>query len=68
MNPAIQGERHQKRRYVRITLKQGRGGFVATPKTAEAFIADSDHPDDYATADVWMSPAEVEALPEFMGF
>jgi hypothetical protein len=67
MNPAIQGPQHQKRRYTRVRHIHG-GSFIDEPPVAEQFVSESENPDEYELEDVWMSPAEVEALPEFDGF
>ena len=63
MNPQSQGPQHDKRRYVKLMANGS--SVICEPFEVLDFFIDGD---DYESEDVWMSPAEYEALPEFMGF
>lgn len=65
MNPAIQGERHQKRKYLR--LEHDGAHCVIEPHELETFAYDGEA-GDLVITELWMSRAEFEALPEFTGF
>lgn len=66
VNPAIQ----DKRRFVRVTLKEVgcSNWFIATPACAADFVKEADDGEQYELTDVWMTPREFEALPDFGGF
>jgi hypothetical protein len=63
MNPQFQGPQHDKRRYVKLTAN---GASVVCEPFEVADMMDGDS--ECTVSDVWMSPAEYDALPEFMGF
>lgn len=65
MNPAFQGPQHDKQRYLKISASGGRSSVICEPLEASDWMDDED---EYVVTDVWMSPAEYESLPEFMGF
>lgn len=64
MNPQFQGPQHDKRRYVKVTANGS--SVICEPFELIDFAIDADG--EFETEDVWMSPAEYDALPEFMGF
>lgn len=63
MNPKIQGSQNDKRRYIKLTANGA--SVICEPFEVKDMIEDES---EYTITEVWMSPAEYEALPEFMGF
>jgi hypothetical protein len=59
-----------KRRYVKVRPHKGEPWATFEPREAEAFLANASIDDecDFETAEVWMTKAEFEALPEFGGW
>lgn len=61
--------KRQKIRYVKVWY--GKSSYVSTPVEADAHRADlakEKLDGEYRFEDVWMTPTEFEALPEFEGF
>jgi len=57
---------NERKQFVRISLD---GTYcIMTPAEGEQFLREAEYPDDYTVADVWMSQAEFDAMPEFAGF
>jgi hypothetical protein len=56
----------QKKRYVKLTY-EGSSCIVEANKVADQLCYE-DRPQDFEREDVWMSPAQFRALPEFMGW
>jgi hypothetical protein len=63
MNPKFQGAQHDKRRYIRLTSNGTT--VICEPHEVQGIVDDGS---EYTTSEVWMSPAEYEALPELQGF
>jgi catalase len=57
--------KRDKLRYVKLRHKGALGSCTATPREAEAMMADDP---DLTGEDVWMTQDEFEALPEFGGW
>jgi hypothetical protein len=63
MNPACQGPKHDKQRYMKLTAN---GASVICETFEVADIVEDET--EYTVTEVWMSPTEYLALPEFQGF
>ena len=54
-----------KRRYVKLSVDGA--SVTMAPEEVQSFMDGSDPP-EYTITEVWMTPAEFEALPDFEGF
>jgi hypothetical protein len=61
----IKANATDKRRYVKLKLTEGNSGFVCEPHEVAGFKAEDP---SLVEVDVYMTPAEYEALPDFVGF
>jgi hypothetical protein len=57
---------HARERYVRVTLDGSH--LILHPRELDAFKANEEEPERFTYTDVYLSPEEADALPEFDGF
>lgn len=57
--------KRDKYRFVKLTLAEGKSGFICEPHEVASFKAEDPWLVEH---EVWMTRAEYEALPDFGGF